>query len=209
MSSVSSVSDVAQVIEAALAELELDHERHGDRFVVALPGEKRLKTACWLTSGAHALEIEAFVMRRPDENHERLNWALSRIAGYVGATGALGTTRGERFVALPDQMNPVLTELASRGLFYVDGRPGAAALPMAWGRSIDIVVDEPATSVDIDTKLAQLAKLAREKGSALGLATAVRPVTVNRIAVWAEGLAPDGLTLAPLSALVKPPAVAK
>jgi polysaccharide deacetylase 2 family uncharacterized protein YibQ len=155
--------------------------------------------------GSHAMMANL----APDENHERLDWALSRIAGYVGATGALGTTRGERFVALPDQMNPVLTELASRGLFYVDARPGAAALPISWGRSIDIVVDEPATAVDIDAKLAQLAKLAREKGSALGLATAVRPVTVNRIAVWAEGLAADGLTLAPLSALVKPPAVAK
>jgi hypothetical protein len=62
----------AEVIEAALAELELDHERHDDRFVVALPGERRLKTACWLTIGAHALEIEAFVMRRPDENHEKV-----------------------------------------------------------------------------------------------------------------------------------------
>ena len=144
----------------------------------------------------------------PEQNHQRLEWAMSRIAGYVGATGALGTTRGERFAALPDQMNPVLTELAGRGLFYVDARPGAAALPIAWGRSIDIVIDEPATPVEIDAKLDRLAKLAREKGSAVGLATAVRPATVNRIAAWANGLAADGLTLAPLSALVKPPAEA-
>jgi polysaccharide deacetylase 2 family uncharacterized protein YibQ len=142
----------------------------------------------------------------PEQNHQRLEWAMSRIAGYAGATGALGTTRGERFAALPDQMNPVLSELAKRGLFYVDARPGAAALPIAWGRSIDIVIDEPATAVEIDDKLARLAKLAREKGSALGLAMAVRPVTVNRIAAWANGLTADGLTLAPLSALVKPPA---
>ena len=26
----------------------------------------------------------------PEENRQRLDWALSRIAGYVGATGALG-----------------------------------------------------------------------------------------------------------------------
>jgi hypothetical protein len=130
---------------------------------------------------------------------------MSRIAGYVGATGALGTTGGERFAALPDQMNPVLTELSKRGLFYVDARPGAAALPIAWGRSIDIVIDEPPTPAEIDDKLDRLAKLAREKGSAVGLATTVRPVTVNRIAAWANGLVADGLTLAPLSALVKPP----
>jgi hypothetical protein len=102
-------------------------------------------------------------------------------------------------------MNPVLAELARRGLFYVDARPDAAPLPTAWGRSIDLVIDEPATPAEIDDRLGQLAKLARDKGSAVGLATIVRRVTVDRIAAWANGLAADGLILAPLSALVKPP----
>ena len=114
----------------------------------------------------------------PEQNRQRLEWAMTRIAGYVGATDALGAMRGERFAAQPDQMNPVLTELAKRGLLYVDARPGAAALPYVWGRSIDMVIDDPATPADIDDKLARLSKLARDKGSALGLATAVRPVTV-------------------------------
>jgi len=62
-----------EVIASTLPELGLDFERDSDeRFVVALPGEKRLKTACWLTVGAHALEIEAFVMRKPDENKEQV-----------------------------------------------------------------------------------------------------------------------------------------
>ncbi|HEY7007565.1 MAG TPA: YbjN domain-containing protein [Jatrophihabitantaceae bacterium] len=64
-------SDVAETIEATLRDLGLDFERDApDRFVVALPGEKRLKTACWLVIGQHALEIQAFVMRHPDENRE-------------------------------------------------------------------------------------------------------------------------------------------
>ena len=58
---------------------------------------------------------------------------------------------------------------------------------------------------EIDAKLAQLTQLALEKGSALGLATAVRPVTVDRIVAWASRLAADGLALAPVSALVQPP----
>lgn len=144
----------------------------------------------------------------PEQNRQRLEWAMTRIAGYVGATDALGAMRGERFAAQPDQMNPILTDLAKRGLLYVDARPGAAALPYVWGRSIDMVIDDPATPADIDDKLARLSKLARDKGSALGLATTVRPVTVRRIAVWANGLAADGLALAPVSALVQPPAVA-
>ena len=67
------------------------------------------------------------------------------------------------------------------------------------------MIDEAGTAADIDDKLAQLARLARERGGALGFASAARPVTVQRLAAWANGLAADGLTLAPVSALVQPP----
>ena len=70
----------AQIIEDALNEQELEWQRLDDSsFAVALPGEKRLKTACILTIGAHALEIQAFVMRAPDENREQVYaWLLQR-----------------------------------------------------------------------------------------------------------------------------------
>ena len=48
---------------------------------VNLPGVKRLKTTCWLTVGDHALSIEAFVVRKPDENVEVVHqWLLRRNA---------------------------------------------------------------------------------------------------------------------------------
>ena len=113
--------------------------------------------------------------------------------------------RGERFASLSEEMDPVLKEFARRGLLYVDPRPGTAALPLVWGRTVDLVIDEPGGAVDIDDKLARLARLAREKGSALGFAGAVRPVTIQRLTAWANGLAADGLALAPVSALVQAP----
>jgi uncharacterized protein len=139
------------------------------------------------------------------QNIQRLDWALTRIAGYVGATGALGTLRGERFAGMSEQMRPVLQTLAVRGLLYVDGRFGVPSPETAWGRSVDLVIDEPAVRPEIEAKLAQLEQIAREKGSALGLAGAVRPVTVDRIAAWAGGLSSRGVVLAPISALVQPP----
>ena len=142
----------------------------------------------------------------PEQNHTRLEWLLSRIGGYVGVTGAEGSLRGERFASLPEEINPILAELAQRGLLYVDPRPGAAPMPLVWSRTVDLVVDEPGAAADIDAKLAQLAQLAREKGSALGFAGAVRPVTTQRLAAWASGLPADGLVLAPVSALVRAPA---
>jgi hypothetical protein len=63
----------ADVIAATLHELGLEYEHpSAESFVVALPGEKRLKTACWLVVGEHSLQIEAFVMRAPDENREQV-----------------------------------------------------------------------------------------------------------------------------------------
>jgi hypothetical protein len=142
-----------------------------------------------------------------EQNHARLEWALSRIQGYTGATSALGGgLLGERFASLPDELQPVLAELAQRGLLYVDPRSDAPLLPSVWGRRVDLIVDEPGSAAGIDDKLAQLSRLAHARGSALGLATAPRPVTIQRIAAWADGLTTDGLALAPVSALVQPPA---
>lgn len=141
-----------------------------------------------------------------DQNAQDLDWALSRFAGYVGATSALGQLRGARFTADDQAMAPVLATLAQRGLLYVDGQLGTGPLPQVWGRHIDLVVDDPEDAKNVDAQLAELVRIARERGSALGLACAVRPVTVARIAAWAHGLAAQGLVLAPASALVLPPA---
>ena len=142
----------------------------------------------------------------PEQNQVRFEWVLSRFAGYVGAIGAEGSLRGERFASLPEEMHPLLRELAGRGLLYIDPRPGAAPLPLVWSRAVDLVIDEQGGAADIDDKLARLSQLARTKGSALGFAGSVHPVTTQRLATWANGLAADGLALAPVSALVQMPA---
>ncbi len=86
--------DAIAMIESALPEMDLEFKRIGsDRFVVALPGEKRLKTACWLTVGQHALEIQAFVMRRPDENREGVyGFLLQRNVRMYGVSWAIDGT---------------------------------------------------------------------------------------------------------------------
>ena len=82
---------VAATIEAALSDQDLEWQRLEDTtFAVALPGEKRLKTACVLTVGAHALAIEAFVMRAPDENRERVYaWLLQHNARMYAVSWAI------------------------------------------------------------------------------------------------------------------------
>ncbi|BBY98779.1 type III secretion system chaperone family protein [Mycolicibacterium fallax] len=64
------------LITAALDDRELTYHRvpgtDGElpALVVELPGERRLKTNTILSIGGHSVRVEAFVCRRPDENHE-------------------------------------------------------------------------------------------------------------------------------------------
>jgi hypothetical protein len=82
---------VAEVVEAALAEAQLEYERVSpSTFAVNLPGERRLRTACVLTIGQHALSIEAFVVRHPDENREQVYaWLLQRNARMYAVTWSI------------------------------------------------------------------------------------------------------------------------
>lgn len=67
---------VQQVIEDTLNEHDLAYTRHEGAhgglpgLIVELPGERRLKTNTILTIGEHSVRVEAFVCRKPDENHE-------------------------------------------------------------------------------------------------------------------------------------------
>jgi len=137
-------------------------------------------------------------------NRDNLEWALGRIQGFTGVTGASDGLRGERFAEQTSSFALVQDELVRRGLMYVDPRPGAAA-PRMPGRSVDLVVDDPASRAEIEAKLAALERLARERGAALGLAGPLRPVTVERIAAWAKDLDARGFDLVPVSALVTEP----
>ncbi len=48
-------------------------------FVVTIPGVRKLRTTAALTVGEHALTVNAFVARHPDENHEAVyRWLLER-----------------------------------------------------------------------------------------------------------------------------------
>jgi hypothetical protein len=72
----SSERRVQQEIEATLTEHGLNFTRyegaHGGLpgLIVELPGDRKLITNTLLSIGEHSVRVEAFVCRRPDENHE-------------------------------------------------------------------------------------------------------------------------------------------
>ncbi len=172
-----------------------DVRAHGHEYLVTLPMESQGFPLN--DSGPHALLTGA----DPVVNARNLEWVLSRMQGEVGITGASDGLRGERFASAGTLFGGVLDQLATRGLLYVDPRPGAPARPGT--AVVTVVVDDPPDRASIDAKLAQLEQRARDGETVLGLAGPLRPVTVERIATWAHGLDSRGVALVPVSSLVR------
>ena len=77
---------VAAVVAAALTQTGVEHQVRGPgQFLVTLPGTRRLQTHCWLVVREQALFVQAFVCRRPDEDHEAVyRFLLQRNARLYG-----------------------------------------------------------------------------------------------------------------------------
>ncbi len=139
----------------------------------------------------------------PEQNLERLYWLMSRFQGYVGIVGAMGA----RFTASEQSFGPILSEIAKRGLIYVDdgsnprsiaGRvAGADNLPFA---KADIIIDAVATPAEVDHALGRLELTARERGVAVGMASLL-PVSVEHIVKWAKAAEGRGFLLVPITAI--------
>lgn len=63
-------------------------------FLVTLPGEKKQQTHCALIIGDHSLSINAFVIRKPDENEDQVHaWCLQKNASLYGIAFAINELR--------------------------------------------------------------------------------------------------------------------
>ncbi|MFD7706790.1 YbjN domain-containing protein [Streptomyces sp. NPDC059786] len=76
----------AEIIERVLTEAELEWEApQAGSYVVKLPGTRKLSTTVSLIVGKHSLSLNAFVIRRPDENADAVHrWLLERNLKLYG-----------------------------------------------------------------------------------------------------------------------------
>ena len=83
------------IIEEFLDSHDLDFERKDkNSFLITLPGEKKLQTHCALIVGDHSLSINAFVIRKPDENEDAVHaWCLGKNASLYGIAFAINDVR--------------------------------------------------------------------------------------------------------------------
>jgi hypothetical protein len=81
---------VISTIEKFLTDQKIDFEKSENTFLVTLPGEKKLQTHCALIVGDHSLSINAFVIRKPDENEAAVHhWCMSKNAAMYGVAYAI------------------------------------------------------------------------------------------------------------------------
>ena len=142
-----------------------------------------------------------------EQNLDRLYWLMSRFQGYVGITNFMGA----RFTSSEPSLAPVLRETAKRGLIYLDdsSSPRSLAGQIAGANNLpfvkaNVMLDVVPTPAAMDKALAQLEAIARDRGFAVGIATAL-PATISRLSAWAKTTEGRGLTLVPISALVARP----
>lgn len=139
----------------------------------------------------------------PDQNVERLEWALGRTVGYVGIT----TTSGSKFTGTSPAMRVVIETLRDRGLMYVDPRltprsvggtlAGEVGVPLA---TLDRVIDAELSRGAIDEQLRDLEGIARNRGAALAFASPY-PTTIERLSMWLATVADRGIAIVPVSAI--------
>jgi polysaccharide deacetylase 2 family uncharacterized protein YibQ len=137
----------------------------------------------------------------PEQNLDRLYWHLSRFQGYAGIANFMGA----RFVVTDAVMQPIVREAAKRGLGYFDDgtAPRSVAPSLTAAQTVpfaraDITIDAVPTALEIDRALARLETLARERGIAVGVASAL-PISIERISVWTRALESHGVLLVPLT----------
>lgn len=148
--------------------------------------------------GPHTLTARG----RSQENLDRLHWAMGRFTGYIGLMNFMGA----KLTADEAALSPILREVGSRGLAFLDDGSSsrsvagavAAGLRMPAARG-DVVLDGIPQAEAIDKELARLEEMAKRRGLAIATASAL-PLTVDRLARWARSLDAKNIQLVPVSA---------
>jgi polysaccharide deacetylase 2 family uncharacterized protein YibQ len=143
----------------------------------------------------------------PQTTVRNLDWSLSRITNYTCIMNYMGA----RFTADPDAMATLMTELARRGVGYVDDGSSARSLAsrVALEKGVPFAVADTAIDAvqdrgEILKKLDQLERTARAKGFAIGTGSAFE-VTVDTVSAWVNEAKKRGIEIVPVSAVATDP----
>ncbi len=148
------------------------------------------------------------VLRVKDTSEEtlrRLDWDLTRFAGYVGINNHMGS----RFTEDAQGMRTVLEALKSRGLLFLDSRtiPGSVGAKLSRELGLptlerDVFLDNVDSRAEVASRLAEVVRIARHDGYVIAIGHP-RDATLDELETWVKGVGEEGLVLVPLSAVMR------
>lgn len=142
------------------------------------------------------------------QNLAELHRAMARITNYTGIVNFMGG----RFLSSADALEPVMRDVASRGLLFLDDASsaqslsgtiaGAVSAPHAFA---DLQLDADLSRTAVLKKLDELERIARRNGTAIGIASAFDE-SVDAIREWCEEAGTRGIEIVGVASLADIPA---
>lgn len=171
---------------------------HGHELMLHVPMEPMDQS---LDAGPQALGTDL----SPDELKRRIDWDLTRLSGIVGINNHMGS----KFSRSTEGMSLVMQALRERGLLFLDSRTIADSVgskeAAAYGvphADRDVFLDDDQSPAKIDEMLAELERIARKRGYAVGIGHP-HPATIAALQRWLPTAAQRGFALVPISAIVR------
>lgn len=153
--------------------------------------------------GQGTLEINASA----DENLAKMRRSMGKMTNYTGIANFMGA----RMTADGRSLQPIMEELTTRGLMYLDdgSSPRSVAQQVANATSTpfaraDKVIDNRRDRGAILKELNELERIARGRGYAIGTGSSFK-VTIDAIDIWIQGARKRGIDIVPISALALDP----
>lgn len=138
-------------------------------------------------------------------NLGNLRWSLGRMTNYPLVMNYLGAGLVNNRASL----EPLLEEIRNRGLGYIDDGSVASSQAISIAKASRLPNAQASMTLDlnqspdkIDAQLNALQSLARQRGFAIGVATAF-PVSVERVARWVKGAQARDIQIVPVSNLIR------
>lgn len=138
-----------------------------------------------------------------EKNLANLHKAMGQITNYTGVMNYLGG----RFLSDAKAMDPVMKDIAARGLLFLDDGTAARSLSGKFAKALnmpaafaDVQLDENVDEKAVLDKLDELERIARRNGSAVGVASAFDE-SVAAISQWSEEAAMRGIEIVGISTL--------
>lgn len=170
---------------------------HGHELMMHMP----MQPLATLDAGPDVLSEQL----PPAELHRRVEADLDRFPGFVGINNHMGS----KFTAYQPGMKIVMQSLHERGLLFIDSMTTAKSVGMAEARAAgvptarrNIFLDDVDDQASVAAQLAKAEQQAKSAGSVIVIGHP-HDGTIAALAAWLPGLEKKGITLVPVTAVVK------